>query len=968
MKTYYPYCNRIGLYVKGRVSQEDAARQEQTAKEILRRLHSQPGVILADEVGMGKTFVALAVAVSVALSNKERRPVVAMVPASLRQKWPTDWSFFREKCLPPEISNQLQHGQAESLTDLLKMLDDPLKRRKSLIFLTHGALNRGLSDKWVQLAIVWHAMRRRHGVQGFRGKLVRDIGDVLQGEFGRYPESFYDDLLQSDPRSWRKVKQRYGIYDTHERDKGLADDDPVPQLVLKSLGKLDTSRVWQALQDLPKRRTDTFEERLDEARTELKKEVRCLWKECLSHLSFRLPLLILDEAHHLKNPATRLASLFQDKEAEQDGKEVAGVLNGVFQRMLFLTATPFQLGHEELCSVLDRIGNVCWSGGRAPDCGRDGFRQRLADLRNALDRAQSAALTLERCWGKLDSRDLRVDGKAYPDVESWWPIAQEREEGLSPAASGAVRQYKVALREMKEAEVLLQPWVIRHLKPEKLPEPYSHVPRRKRLAGCGACGDNETQDAFTGGIAVEGHSLLPFLLAMRSVAINPDRRAVFAEGLASSYEAFLDTSRQRRSAGTGVMDTDSDTEDAEDLAGSASERVTAKWHLEQLERIVPRKDAFSKTLHPKVADTVERVMQLWERGEKVAVFCHYIATGRVLRRLISHRMRDRIMTIAAKKLRQDRRSAMDALERIRRRFDDPAAPIRHACDKAVGEILKDYSSLIKHKDRLVDSVRALIKSHSFLVRYFPFRNKNLGKEDMSRALQQLDASNWSLRDRLRHFFKFCVETCGESERDEYVEYIHDLTRIGRLQQSKNEKAFTEMGIRRDELQQEDAVKLLPNIRLVNGQVSPDTRRRLMLGFNTPFFPEVLITSNVLAEGIDLHLNCRHVIHHDLCWSPSTLEQRNGRLDRIGAKAERCGHSIEIFLPYVSETQDEKMYRVVMDRERWFQVVMGGRFNLDARTTEELASRVPFPARAAAELGFRLECSACPAHQSKASRE
>jgi len=28
----------------------------------MRRLHSQPGVILADEVGMGKTFVDLAVA------------------------------------------------------------------------------------------------------------------------------------------------------------------------------------------------------------------------------------------------------------------------------------------------------------------------------------------------------------------------------------------------------------------------------------------------------------------------------------------------------------------------------------------------------------------------------------------------------------------------------------------------------------------------------------------------------------------------------------------------------------------------------------------------------------------------------------------------------------------------------------------------------------------------------------------
>lgn len=49
-----------------RISQEDAGRQRRAAIEILARLHGQPGIVLADEVGMGKTFVALAVAVSMA--------------------------------------------------------------------------------------------------------------------------------------------------------------------------------------------------------------------------------------------------------------------------------------------------------------------------------------------------------------------------------------------------------------------------------------------------------------------------------------------------------------------------------------------------------------------------------------------------------------------------------------------------------------------------------------------------------------------------------------------------------------------------------------------------------------------------------------------------------------------------------------------------------------------------------------
>src|SRR5437867_12511602 len=101
MKPWHPLAEGIELHGRERksrawerVSQEDAQRQEVTAREILQRLAKQPGLVLADEVGMGKTFVALAVAASVALSDRQRRPVVVMVPPSLRNKWPTDFDVF----------------------------------------------------------------------------------------------------------------------------------------------------------------------------------------------------------------------------------------------------------------------------------------------------------------------------------------------------------------------------------------------------------------------------------------------------------------------------------------------------------------------------------------------------------------------------------------------------------------------------------------------------------------------------------------------------------------------------------------------------------------------------------------------------------------------------------------------------------------------------------------------------------
>jgi len=49
-------------------------------------------------------------------------------------------------------------------------------------------------------------------------------------------------------------------------------------------------------------------------------------------------------------------------------------------------------------------------------------------------------------------------------------------------------------------------------------------------------------------------------------------------------------------------------------------------------------------------------------------------------------------------------------------------------------------------------------------------------------------------------------------------------------------------------------------------------------------------------------------------------KRNG--DRIESKAEKVNLPVVIYEPYLAGTHEEKMFRVVKDRERWFGVVMG----------------------------------------------
>jgi ERCC4-related helicase len=927
MSIWHPYFEPIRLFVEGRISSEDANRQTATAREILRRLPHQAGVVLADEVGMGKTFVALAVAASVALSDKKHRPVIVMVPPTLKEKWPEEFTVFAERCLPPEAAVRVRASSTDSAVGFLKFLDDPLHRRNSILFLTHGSMHRGLKDGWVKLAVIQRALRRRHNTGPLRRAFVRCAGSLLRlGWVERGAPVIWDRLLEAPPKEWLNILSRNGI--------ALDDkDDPVPQAVVNVLRDFDTSAVYEVLHEIPHRQSATYNERVEAARHKLNELLKEVWRQCITRLDLCLPLLIMDEAHHLKNPEARMSGLFQLPDAKDDAEEISrGALGGVFERMLFLTATPFQLGHHELCSVLERFDGIAWRSANAPLNGREAFQNELRVLRERLDAAQRAALNLDTAWGLLRCEDLVVNGTSFPDSDAWWAAAQSG-TGLTSSGERVTASYRCTFEKMRAAENSLRPWVIRHLKPRS----FAGRPRRERLPG--AAIEHDNVEAHESGLRLSDVALLPFLLAARATVYAPDSRPIFAEGLASSYEAFLHT-RKSSHAATDEDDDRATDDDSEDPIG--------EWYLNQLEQSLRSQGGQTSSTHPKVAATAQRVLNAWKQGEKVLVFCHYIATGRVLRQEISRLLREQIERQGAEKLGCKFGEASERLERYGRRFFDTDSPVRKACDDEVMEILRPYSALRAHHAHLLEVTRRYLRTPSFLARYFPLDQDRFDVAAIEKAFGASDASGLSLRKVLQGFFEFLEYRCVERERVHYLDAIHHI-QTGSISGKEAIGAFAE-----DELQGGGAELLLPNVRLVNGSTKQETRQRLMRTFNSPFFPEVLISSSIMAEGVDLHRFCRFVIHHDLCWNPSTLEQRTGRVDRIGAKVEQCGQPIRIYLPYVAETQDEKMYRVVTDRERWLSVVMGEKFDVDARSTEKLAQRVPLPESLARVLAFRLE--------------
>lgn len=126
------------------------------------------------------------------------------------------------------------------------------------------------------------------------------------------------------------------------------------------------------------------------------------------------------------------------------------------------------------------------------------------------------------------------------------------------------------------------------------------------------------------------------------------------------------------------------------------------------------------------------------------------------------------------------------------------------------------------------------------------------------------------------------------------------------------------------------------VALVSGDTATDTRDRIFNGFNTPLLPEVLVCTSVGQEGIDLHRHCRQVVHYDLAWNPATLEQRTGRADRIGSKTSRerelgqheHGPYLEVAVPFLAGTYDERMYEELRLRAQTFEVLTGGDLSVD----------------------------------------
>ena len=86
------------------------------------------------------------------------------------------------------------------------------------------------------------------------------------------------------------------------------------------------------------------------------------------------------------------------------------------------------------------------------------------------------------------------------------------------------------------------------------------------------------------------------------------------------------------------------------------------------------------------------------------------------------------------------------------------------------------------------------------------------------------------------------------------------------------------------------------VAVLHGGMTPAERGRVQQTFNER--GGILLATDAASEGLNLHHRCRVVIDYELPWNPSRLEQRAGRVDRLGQT--RRVHELALVAAHTAE--------------------------------------------------------------------
>jgi superfamily II DNA or RNA helicase len=885
-------------------------RQLTTAAALHSRLLEQGGAILGDEVGAGKTYVAMALIVEALAANPDKGAVILVPKPALVDKWKSDLRLYLQAAVRDT-------KLAARLNSSISTLDRGLERQKRhAIVVGQQSLFMGKLSNSDCVAVLRAYLRERSGRQRLRYEpWLRACG--VEHETDPPPEWLspwaWPEVFEKAQHLLSPLDEYFEMYDRREW--------------------LDPGEVRWAIGEVRR-------------------------KVARRHLP-RAALLVIDEAHHLRNTNTTKYWTMME------------VLEQRFDSLLFLTATPFQMGPGELRNVVRfsksavrGVGSNGTDDARARD-----FELKVGAMTAAMDDHVNALESFGRAWGELS------------EPESLQAV-EVVDQGLDPTTvppqvAGAAKRFESSLETKSRVETTLRPFLIRSVR--------EHF--------------RKTTPGLPDGVEIEPSSRIPLALVDRMLyeVFEHGSRTFVASvllGATSSFQAL---------EASALMTTD-------DEAGATSR--------EQLKRM--RRNYGP---HPKVEATIASALAAIGANEKALIFVERVQTGAEIRRRLEAALAESAGSEDERRL--GRRALQD-------RTRTGWAALRENYLQTVYPLVFDKPPSRANLDRLADAHREMFERADSLANQ-PARDYSIEKRFWEHVLfKQAIEDDRGWRKKVAHSglaetverivdddfilngldltagdtgqprrapagarsdrgpqmdfarayisyaspWKTYADQLAEVDPDHRARFVDAVARAIAL--SHLRVAFTHVesagsaeatfrnvidiveqdewryrldslvdqlsaaGQRRDDEAdnldpvQERMDRLVSGllgtsrVQFISGNSDRSTWQNAIQGFNTPMYPDVVIATDVLGEGIDLHRHCRRVIHHDLPWNPAKLEQRTGRVDRIGSYSDHLrsektiDSAILVDLPYVAGTYDAFIYSQVMARERVFRWLLGHR--------------------------------------------
>jgi hypothetical protein len=106
---------------------------------------------------------------------------------------------------------------------------------------------------------------------------------------------------------------------------------------------------------------------------------------------------------------------------------------------------------------------------------------------------------------------------------------------------------------------------------------------------------------------------------------------------------------------------------------------------------------------------------------------------------------------------------------------------------------------------------------------------------------------------------------------------------------------------------------------IHGGIAREARRAAIAAFNSDPLIRVMVANDAAGEGVNLQRGAHLMVNYDLPWNPNRLEQRFGRIHRIG-QTEVC----HLWNLCAANTREGEVYRRLLEKLEEARAALGGK--------------------------------------------